>query len=85
MNDQSYAIIWTLLIYVNCLAKLDILFYTLLYSGFFKYEFRFRGLSPRRYRSPPRAHGTGGNMVPLGPSRFNRSRSRSPRRRRSRS
>ncbi|VDO31776.1 unnamed protein product [Brugia timori] len=46
---------------------------------------RFRGLSPRRYRSPPRAHGTGGNMVPLGPSRFNRSRSRSPRRRRSRS
>ncbi|KAM3724706.1 RNA-binding protein [Dirofilaria immitis] len=43
---------------------------------------RFRGLSPRRYRSPPRAHGTGGNMVPLGPSRFNRSRSRTPRRRR---
>ncbi|VDM97966.1 unnamed protein product, partial [Thelazia callipaeda] len=46
---------------------------------------RYRGSSPRRYRSPPRSHGTGGNMVPLGPSRFNRSRSRSPRRRRSRS
>lgn len=47
---------------------------------------RYRGGSPRRYRSPPRGgRGTGANMAPLGPSRFNRSRSRSPRRRRSRS
>lgn len=46
---------------------------------------RYRGGSPRRYRSPPRGRGTGGNVAPLGPSRFNRSRSRSPRRRRSRS
>ncbi|VDN60245.1 unnamed protein product [Dracunculus medinensis] len=47
---------------------------------------RYRGGSPRRYRSPPfRGRGTGANIAPLGPSRFNRSRSRSPRRRRSRS
>ncbi|VDN25077.1 unnamed protein product [Gongylonema pulchrum] len=48
---------------------------------------RYRGGSPRRYRSPPppRGRASGGNLVPLGPSRFNRSRSRSLRRRRSRS
>ncbi|ETN83591.1 RNA-binding protein with serine-rich domain 1 family protein [Necator americanus] len=43
-----------------------------------------RRSSPGRRRSPP-GRGANANMVPLGSSRFNRSRSRSPRRRRSRS
>ncbi|KAK6012560.1 hypothetical protein OSTOST_22270, partial [Ostertagia ostertagi] len=44
--------------------------------------------SPPRRRSPvgrDRGSGNNANMIPLGSSRFNRSRSRSPRRRRSRS